>query len=144
MFPAAPFGVPRGTEHPVEPAPVDPAPAADTNDARRILFGGHAMRDEGTDSAAHFSVCGNPESWSTVPGPDFIEHQLAHAVRDPNGRAYNRTAFLSERRGMMQAWADCLDRLRTGGELSGSMVAMGSPAKAGDLTPDLAYGYSGA
>jgi hypothetical protein len=24
--------------------------------------------------------------------PDFIEHQLAHAVRDPNGRAYNRTA----------------------------------------------------
>jgi integrase len=26
--------------------------------------------------------------------PDFIEHQLAHAVRDPNGRAYNRTAHL--------------------------------------------------
>ncbi len=25
--------------------------------------------------------------------PDFIEHQLAHAVRDPNGRAYNWTAF---------------------------------------------------
>lgn len=24
--------------------------------------------------------------------PDFIEHQLAHAVRDPNGRAYNRTS----------------------------------------------------
>ncbi len=23
--------------------------------------------------------------------PDYIEHQLAHAVRDPNGRAYNRT-----------------------------------------------------
>ena len=56
------------------------------------------MRDEGTDSAAHFSVCGNPESWSTAPGTDFIEHQLAHAVRDPNGRAYNRTAFLPERR----------------------------------------------
>ena len=30
--------------------------------------------------------------------PDFIEHQLAHRVRDPNGRAYNRTAFLPERR----------------------------------------------
>ena len=29
--------------------------------------------------------------------PDFIEHQLAHAVRDPNGRAYNRTAHLPER-----------------------------------------------
>ena len=34
--------------------------------------------------------------------PDFIEHQLAHAVRDPNRRAYNRTAFLPERRVMMQ------------------------------------------
>jgi integrase len=29
--------------------------------------------------------------------PDFIEHQLAHAVQDPNGRAYNRTAHLTER-----------------------------------------------
>lgn len=46
--------------------------------------------------------------------PDFIEHQLAHAVRDPNGRAYNRTAHLVERRKMMQAWADYLDTLRTG------------------------------
>jgi integrase len=45
--------------------------------------------------------------------PDYIEHQLAHAVRDPNGRAYNRTAHLPERRKMMQAWADYLDRIRT-------------------------------
>lgn len=44
--------------------------------------------------------------------PDFIEHQLAHAVRDPNGRAYNRTAHLSERRKMMQRWSDYLDELR--------------------------------
>lgn len=44
--------------------------------------------------------------------PDYIEHQLAHAVRDPNGRAYNRTAHLAERRKMMQAWADYLDQLR--------------------------------
>lgn len=35
--------------------------------------------------------------------PDYIEHQLAHAVKDPNGRAYNRTAHLPERRKMMQA-----------------------------------------
>ena len=47
--------------------------------------------------------------------PDFIEHQLAHAVRDPNGRAYNRTAHLPERRKMMQQWADYLDRLKKGG-----------------------------
>ena len=43
---------------------------------------------------------------------DYIEHQLAHAVRDPNGRAYNRTAHLDARKGMMQGWADYLDRLR--------------------------------
>ena len=46
--------------------------------------------------------------------PDFIEHQLAHAVRDPNGRAYNRTAHLAERRKMMQLWADYLDGLKNG------------------------------
>jgi integrase len=46
--------------------------------------------------------------------PDFIEHQLAHAVRDPNGRAYNRTAHLPERRKMMQLWADYLDGLKQG------------------------------
>ncbi len=45
--------------------------------------------------------------------PDFIEHQLAHAVRDPNGRAYNRTAHLDERQKMMQQWADYLDKLKT-------------------------------
>jgi len=46
--------------------------------------------------------------------PDYIEHQLAHTVRDPNGRAYNRTAHLAERRKMMQAWADYLDELKAG------------------------------
>lgn len=46
--------------------------------------------------------------------PDFIEHQLAHAVKDPNGRAYNRTEHLTERRKMMQTWADYLDSLKAG------------------------------
>jgi len=49
--------------------------------------------------------------------PDFIEHQLAHAVRDPNGRAYNRTAHLPERKKMMQQWADYLDKLKAGDDL---------------------------
>jgi integrase len=49
--------------------------------------------------------------------PDFIEHQLAHAVRDPNGRAYNRTAHLNERRKMMQTWADYLDGLKAGAKV---------------------------
>jgi len=47
--------------------------------------------------------------------PDYIEHQLAHAVKDPNGRAYNRTAHLAERRKMMVGWADYLDGLQAGG-----------------------------
>ncbi|MBP6218862.1 MAG: integrase arm-type DNA-binding domain-containing protein [Oligoflexales bacterium] len=49
--------------------------------------------------------------------PDFIEHQLAHAVRDPNGRAYNRTAHLAERKKMMQLWADYLENLKYGHDL---------------------------
>jgi hypothetical protein len=42
---------------------------------------------------------------------------LAHALRDPNGRAYNRTAHLAERRKMMQAWADYLDKLKNGADV---------------------------
>lgn len=49
--------------------------------------------------------------------PDFIEHQLAHAVKDPNGRAYNRTAHLAERRKMMQLWSDYLGKLKAGAEV---------------------------
>ncbi len=49
--------------------------------------------------------------------PHLIEHQLAHAVRDPLGRAYNRTSHLPERRKMMQAWADYLDGLKAGGNV---------------------------
>ena len=47
-------------------------------------------------------------------GADFIEHQLAHAAKDPNGRAYKRMAFLAQRREMMQTWADYLDGLKSG------------------------------
>ncbi|HRH81733.1 MAG TPA: integrase arm-type DNA-binding domain-containing protein [Thiobacillaceae bacterium] len=49
--------------------------------------------------------------------PHLIEHQLAHAVKDPLGRAYNRTAHLPQRRDMMQRWADYLDRLKAGAEV---------------------------
>lgn len=49
--------------------------------------------------------------------PDYIEHQLAHAVKDPNGRAYNRTSHLSERRKMMQLWSDYLDGLKQGAKV---------------------------
>lgn len=48
---------------------------------------------------------------------EVIEHQLAHAVPDALGRAYNRTKFIDERRRMMQAWADHLDRLKAGADV---------------------------
>lgn len=44
--------------------------------------------------------------------PELIEHQLGHVVRDPLGRAYNRTTHLGERKKMMQAWSDWLDDLK--------------------------------
>jgi integrase len=49
--------------------------------------------------------------------PDIIEHQLAHAVKDPNGRAYNRTAFIGDRRRMLQHWSDYLDGLKAGAKI---------------------------
>lgn len=74
---------------------------------RRMGFDGDTMTGHGFRAMARTIL-------DEVLGfrPDYIEHQLAHAVRDPNGRAYNRTAHLAERRKMMQAWADYLDTLR--------------------------------
>lgn len=74
---------------------------------RRMGFDGDTMTGHGFRAMARTIL-------DEVLGfrPDYIEHQLAHAVRDPNGRAYNRTAHLAERRKMMQAWADYLDALR--------------------------------
>ena len=43
---------------------------------------------------------------------DLIEHQPAHAVKHPNGRAYICTAHLPARHKIMQRWADYLDSLR--------------------------------
>ena len=43
---------------------------------------------------------------------DYIEHQLAHGVKDALGRAYTRTKHLPQRAEMMQKWADYLDNLR--------------------------------
>ena len=43
---------------------------------------------------------------------EWIEHQLAHQVRDALGRAYNRTKHLPQRVEMMQKWADYLDDLK--------------------------------
>ncbi len=49
--------------------------------------------------------------------PLVIEAQLAHAVKDANGRAYNRTTYMQHRATMMQQWADYLDKLATGADV---------------------------
>lgn len=48
---------------------------------------------------------------------DWIEAQLAHLVKDPLGRAYNRTTHLEDRKRMMQTYADYLDGLRQGAKV---------------------------
>jgi integrase len=52
-----------------------------------------------------------------------IEGQLAHTVRGSLGRAYNRTEFVEQRRKMLQAWADYLDKLRCGAPVLRSVSA---------------------
>jgi integrase len=49
--------------------------------------------------------------------PDAIEAQLAHAVPDRLGTAYNRTQFIAKRRQMMQHWSDYLDGLKKGAKV---------------------------
>jgi len=49
--------------------------------------------------------------------PVIIEAQLAHAVKDANGRAYNRTTYMQHRAKMMQTWADYLDKLAKGADV---------------------------
>ncbi len=64
--------------------------------------------------------------------PEWIEQQLAHRVSDPLGRAYNRTGFLEDRSKMMQVWADYLDKLRDGSEISAANVTrLSNPSKGG-------------
>lgn len=55
--------------------------------------------------------------------PLVIEAQLAHSVRDANGRAYNRTTYLPQRKEMMQRWSDYLDQLACGGQVIELRVA---------------------
>jgi len=63
-------------------------------------------------------------------------HITQMRVRDPNGRAYNRTAFLHERRKMMQAWSDYLDKLKAdAGDPETQIQAL--------LTPDQTAAYPG-
>ncbi|MCA7966629.1 phage integrase central domain-containing protein [Burkholderia cenocepacia] len=79
---------------------------------RRLGYGGDTMTGHGFRAMARTildEVLGLPAA--------IIEAQLAHAVKDPLGRAYNRTAHLPQRREMMQRWADYLDQLKAGAQI---------------------------
>lgn len=56
----------------------------------------------------------NAQGWSA----DAIERQLAHTERDLVRAAYNHADFLDERRRMLQAWADYLDGLSAGANVT--------------------------
>jgi len=79
---------------------------------RRMGYGNDDMTAHGFRAMARTLIA---ERLGVVP--EVIEAQLAHAVADPLGRAYNRTQFLEQRRDMMNKWADYLDRLRQGAQV---------------------------
>lgn len=76
---------------------------------RRLGFDGDTMTGHGFRALASTRL--NELGWA----PDIIERQLAHAERNKVRATYNRAAYMSERTRMMQAWADYLDGLRSGG-----------------------------
>jgi integrase len=78
---------------------------------RRLGYSKDEMTGHGFRALA--STCLNEQGWA----PDVIELQLAHAERNKVRAAYNRASRLAERRKMMQAWADYLERLRTGADV---------------------------
>jgi integrase len=73
---------------------------------RRIGYSNEQMTAHGFRSLA--STLLNEQGWN----PDLIELQLAHKERNKVRAAYNRAQRLTERRQMMQAWADYLDDLK--------------------------------
>jgi integrase len=79
---------------------------------RRMGYGNDDMTAHGFRATARTMIA---ERLGVAP--EVIEAQLAHAVSDALGRAYNRTQYLEQRRGMMTQWADYLDTLRKGAQV---------------------------
>ncbi|MGN7917325.1 tyrosine-type recombinase/integrase [Lysobacter sp. 22409] len=77
---------------------------------RRLGYDKDTMTGHGFRALASTRL--NEMGWA----PDVIERQLAHAERNKVRAVYNRAQYMAERKKMMTAWADYLDRLRTGHE----------------------------
>lgn len=77
------------------------------NALRRLGYGGDVMTGHG------FRAMAKTVMLEVLKMPDqYIELQLGHKIRDPNGGAYHRAKFLEDRQEMMQVWADYLDGLK--------------------------------
>lgn len=77
------------------------------NALRRLGYGGDVMTGHG------FRAMAKTVMLEVLKMPDqYIELQLGHKIRDPNGGAYHRAKFLEDRKEMMQVWADYLDGLK--------------------------------
>ncbi len=79
---------------------------------RRLGYGNDDMTAHGFRAMARTMIA---ERLGVAP--EIIEAQLAHAVPDALGRAYNRTQYLEQRQDMMAKWADYIDRLRKGADV---------------------------
>lgn len=78
---------------------------------RRLGYSKHEMTGHGFRHMA--STLLHERGYRT----EWIERQLAHADRDRVRARYNFAEYLSERRTMMQEWANYLDRLQGGAEV---------------------------
>ncbi|MBK1735768.1 integrase [Halorhodospira abdelmalekii] len=85
-----------------------PLGANTLNQALRNLGYGERMTAHGFRALA--STLLHEQGWP----PEVIELQLAHAQRNAVAAAYNRSARLTERNAMMQAWGDYLTSLQVG------------------------------
>lgn len=94
---------------------------------RRMGYTGDEMTGHGFRATARTAIRERLKLSAAI-----IELQLAHAVKDPNGRAYDRTSFLDERADMMQTWANYLDTLADTVPTQTSADAAETPTKAND------------
>lgn len=77
------------------------------NALRRLGYSGDVMTGHGFRAMATTAM----KERLKIP-EEYIELQLGHRVKAPNGQAYDRAKYLEDREHMMQGWADYLDRLK--------------------------------
>jgi len=79
------------------------------NALRRLGYSGNVMTGHGFRAMATTAM----KERLKIP-EEYIELQLGHRVKGPNGQAYDRAKYLEDRKHMMQGWADYLDKLKAG------------------------------